>query len=77
MSNFSGKRLVSSWKPAITPASPPTLSSAIQVMMIPPATSSDTCTMSVSATAFRPPYSAYSSANSASAVIEIWMSEAR
>ena len=36
-------------------------------MMMPPSTSSDTCTMSVSATAFRPPYSAYASANSASA----------
>ena len=41
------------------------------VMMMPPSTSSDTCTMSVSATAFRPPYSAYSSANTASAVIAI------
>jgi hypothetical protein len=38
-------------------------------MMMPPATSSETCTMSVSATALRPPYSAYNSANNASAVM--------
>ena len=57
MWKWSGTRAVSASKPATTPAPPPTLSSVRYVITRPPSTSSVTCTMSVSATAFSPPYS--------------------
>ena len=48
------------------PASPPILARVSPDTSSPPSTSNVTCTMSVSATAFSPPYNWYSRANPAS-----------
>ena len=52
---WSGTRRTNSLNPPMTPAPPPIFDSVRKAITRPPSTSSVTCTMSVSATAFNPP----------------------